>query len=227
MPSRCCGQPMMECRPSCSTTAQRRAAAEQAGDDAGQHAEQGRRIEDQRVTAASAAAAIRCRAHTARRRSRYLLYSPNRVRKLGSVRTASGTILIFAAEHLVELVARAAHVPVAGDQPDRVDSGACASQRAASSALERVSTDSLPRSTQHSSSFALPPNAPREIGLGHRRIGAGDQQPLAPCRRASTSIACSIRPLPPVSTTAASVGCARRRGAGLPSVNANSTKPSA
>ena len=52
----------------------------------------------------------------------------------------------------------------------------------------------------------LPRSAPGEVRLGDRRVGAGDQQALAPCRARSTSIACSIRPVPPVSTTAASVG---------------------
>ena len=51
-----------------------------------------------------------------------------------------------------------------------------ASQRPASSALERVSTDSLPRSTQHLISLRLPPSRAGKVGLGHRRIGAGDQQ---------------------------------------------------
>ena len=59
-----------------------------------------------------------------------------------------------------------------------------------------------------------------EVGLGHRRVGAGDQQALGPCRRSSTSTPCSIRPAPPVMTTMASV-LAAPPAAGLPSVTPN------
>ena len=57
---------------------------------------------------------------TASRRSTYLLYSPNKVMKPGSERTASVDQPDLVAEHLAEFVAGAAHVPVAGDQPHRL-----------------------------------------------------------------------------------------------------------
>jgi hypothetical protein len=89
--------------------------------------------------------------------------------------------------------------------------------------LERVSTDSLPRSTQHLNSLLLPPSRSARSALRTSGSAPAIKSRLA-FRSRSTSTACSIRPLPPVSTTAASVGWADAC-AGLPSVKANSTKP--
>ena len=184
-----------------------------------------RRIEDRRVEQRPQQR-HQMSAHTARRRSRYLLYSPNRVRKLGSVRTASVDQPISAPEHFLEFVARAAHVPVAGDQPERAGTDA---SRASVRPLRRWSACRPIRCRDRRSMRAtcrLPGMRRARSGLGHRRDR--HRRPAAACALPwrSTSIACSIRPWPPVSTTAASVA-ARIAGAGLPSVKANSTKPSA
>ena len=118
-PEHMLGQPVVNPDPA-QHHRQGRPAAEQARDDAGQHPQQGRRIE-QRREQQRAHSRHQMSAHTARRRRTYLLYSPNRVRKLGSERTRVGHQDNLVAEQLAELVAGAAHVPVAGDQPDRLE----------------------------------------------------------------------------------------------------------
>jgi hypothetical protein len=71
-----------------------------------------------------------------------------------------------------------------------------------------------------------PPSRRSEIGFGHRRIGAGNSSRFAlPSLKHVDGMLDPAR-LPPVSTIAASVAVGVG-GAGLPSVKANSTKPSA
>ena len=91
--------------------------------------------------------------------------------------------------------------------------------------FERVSTDSLPRSTQQASQGRPPGIRRARSGLVTEGSTPATSSRPALCSL-TTSIACSIRPGPPVSTTAASLAGALA-GAGLPSVKANSTKPSA
>jgi hypothetical protein len=84
-----------------------------------------------------------------------------------------------------------------------------ATHRAASSAFDRVSTDSLPRSTQQLTRRLLPPSLRIKSALVTDGSAPATSNRLA-LWSLTTSTPCSIRPLPPVMTTAASVIAALR-----------------
>ena len=110
---------------------------------------------------------------------------------------------VFAAQRALELVMCAAHVPIAGDQPHGAELCVGRASAGLPPHWSGYRPTPIPRSTQHLSSFALPPNAPRQVRLGHRRVGAGDQQ--APGLAVAQDIDRMFDPpLPPVTTTAAS-----------------------
>ena len=88
MPSTCVDQPMVELDPAQHHGQRRRGGPNRLATIPTSTHSDGRRIEDRRVE--QRAQRGHRSAQTARRRSRYLLYSPNRVRKLGSVRTRVG-----------------------------------------------------------------------------------------------------------------------------------------
>src|SRR4029434_6401780 len=82
-------QPVMEVRPAVDDRLNRPVAKRRQQDDA-QHVDQGAGIEEQSEQDRTERR-HQMSSQTATRRSRYLLYSPNRVMNPGSLRTASGT----------------------------------------------------------------------------------------------------------------------------------------
>src|SRR5438067_335211 len=88
-PQQMLAKPIIELDPA-EHDRQRRPVSKCAGGQAGQDPQQSRRIEDRRPQD-GAEKRHQMSAHTATRRNRSLLYSPKRVRKLGSVGTPSIT----------------------------------------------------------------------------------------------------------------------------------------
>src|SRR3954454_17676148 len=125
---------------------QRGPLSKEAGRDASEQPQHRRRIKDRRVRQRPQEG-HQMSAQTARRRSRYLLYSPKSVRRLGSVRAASVTSAYLLPSPFSNpwRPRRMCQSLVISRSEWKLR---LASQREAFSALERVSTDSLPRSTQ-------------------------------------------------------------------------------
>src|SRR3954451_7430926 len=90
-------------------------------------------------------------------------------------RYAVGQQRVFAAQHLVEFVVRAAHVPVAGDQPDGVE--LVLGEPAAGLLGVGTRVDGLAAEIDAAlDQLAAAAEPPGDVAFGHRRISAGHQE---------------------------------------------------